>query len=82
LRFPGIDGTTSKARSFLRRLPNNFGKKSIISGKNDSQNKRLAPRIVLQCQNSIDSIDGFCFHGLRLAYQKSAFLFEDKIGLQ
>ena len=29
----------------------------------------IAPRIVLQCPNSLDGIEGFCFLGLRWAYK-------------
>ena len=44
---------------FVQRLPIYFGKKSIISGKNNSLNVRLAVRIVLQLTNSFDAIEGF-----------------------
>ena len=42
----------------------------------------LTPRIVLQCPNSLDGIEGFCFLGLRWAYKNSPFFSGDKIGLQ
>ncbi len=53
-----------------------LGKKSIISGKNDSPNKRLATRIVNQYVKTLDAIECFRFLGLHSAYEKSAFFLQ------
>jgi len=62
----------AELKTIERTLPLYFGRlKSAIT-----------TRIVLQCPNSLDGIEGFCFLGLRWAYKNSPFFSGDKIGIQ